>query len=90
MAIKPPKLATKKIIHIFLVVFFGGKKSQKSCKNATLQLFDVVAFFNCFLIKKSKKTKKLQSCKVACLQLFVFFLAPKKSTAKKNPPKNGN
>jgi len=68
--------------------FFGNPKKPKKlqkCNFATLQLFHVVVFFNCFLIKKGKKVQKLQSCKVAFCNFLVFFVS-KKST-KKNPPK---
>ena len=48
------------------------EKKPKSCKNATLQLFGLIAFYYCFLIKKGKKQQKLQSCIFAT---FCFFFA---------------
>ena len=53
----------------------GGKKDQKvaKCNFATLQLFMLQPFFNCFLIKKGKKHQKLQSCKVAFCNFLVLF-----------------
>ena len=80
------KLEPKIPPHFFSGFFWEPKKPKKlqKCNFATLQLFHVVVFFNCFLIKKGKKVQKLQSC---ILQLFGFFLASKKNPPKKNPPK---
>ena len=61
--------------------FFEAKKKTKKLQNATLQLCNFWTFLP-FLIKKTIKKdynmKKLQSCKVAFLQLFGFFWVPKK------------
>ena len=89
MATNKIKSWNQKFLHIFFFGFFWEpKKTQKVakmqlCNFATLQLFHVVVFFNCFLIKKGKKVQKLQSCKVAKLHFatFWFFLS------QKNPPK---
>ena len=87
------KVGTKNSSTFFSLDFFGNpKKTQKVakmqlCNFATLQLFHVVVFFNCFLIKKGKKVQKLQSCKVAFCNFLVFFclkkIHQKKSTKKK-------
>ena len=75
-----------KIPPFFSLDFFGNPKKPKKlqkCNFATLQLFHVVVFFNCFLIKKGKKVQKLQSCKVAFCNFLGFFLASKKTNQKK-------
>ena len=79
------KLEPKIPPHFFSGFFWEPKKTQKVakmqlCNFATLQLFHVVVFFNCFLIKKGKKVQKLQSC---ILQLFGFFWPQKKNLTKK-------
>ena len=78
------KLEPKIPPQFFSLDFLGNPKKPKKlqkCNFATLQLFHVVVFFNCFLIKKGKKVQKLQSC---ILQLFeVFFGLKKKPTKKK-------
>ena len=89
------KLEPKIPPHFFSGFFWEPKKTQKVakmqlCNFATLQLFHVVVFFNCFLIKKGKKVQKLQSCKVAKLHFatfWVFFGLKKKPTKKKSTKK---
>ena len=76
MSRKNPKIGTKKLQNFWAGFFLGMEKNQKVAKMqnfATLQLFGLIAFYYCFLIKKGKKQQKLQSCKVAFLQLFGFF-----------------
>ena len=54
------------------------KKLQK-CNFATLQLFGLIAFSYCSLIKKGKKQQKLQSCIFATFCFFSKNSGPKKS-----------
>ena len=76
---KNPKSWNQKL-HFFCGFFLGGSgKKPKSCKNATLQLVGLVAFFYCFLIKKGKKQQKLQSCIFATFVFFSKIPGPKNS-----------
>ena len=49
-----------------------------------MQLFGLIAFSYCFLIKKGKKQQKLQSCKVAKLHFCNFMFFFQKILAQKN------
>ena len=74
---KTQKLEPKSCKIFGLDFFWEWKKTKKlqKCKNATLQLFGLIAFYYCCLITKGKKQQKLQSCKVAKLHFcnFLFF-----------------
>ena len=70
---KKPKNWNQKVAKFLGWIFFGnGKKTKKlqKCNFATLQLFGLIAFYYCFLIKKGKKQQKLQSCIFATFWFF--------------------
>ena len=83
---KNPKIGTKKLQNFWAGFFLGMEKKTKKlqkCNFATLQLFGLIAFYYCFLIKKGKKQQKLQSCKVAKLHFCNFLVFFQKFLAQK-------
>ena len=72
MSRKNPKIGTKKLQNFWAGFFWEWKKTKKlqKCNFATLQLFGLIAFYYCFLIKKGKKQQKLQSCIFATFWFF--------------------
>ena len=82
---KTQKLEPKSCKIFGLDFFWEWKKTKKlqKCNFATLQLFGLIAFYYCFLIKKGKKQQKLQSCKVAKLHFCNFLVLFQKFLAQK-------
>ena len=77
---KTQKLEPKSCKIFGLDFFWEWKKTKKlqKCNFATLQLFGLIAFYYCFLIKKGKKQQKLQSCIFATFWFFSKNFWPKK------------